>query len=309
LERALPVSKTGKVRFLLVMRNVLIKRQRVIQKIRRFFEQQAVLEVQTPTLLNTPTSDVYIDSISLNINANIGMQSTQYLHTSPELEMKKLLVQGSGDIYQICQVFRDNEYGERNSNEFTLLEYYRLGFDVHQLMADMVNLLQILGIQDKVYQLSYAQVFSQYTDIDILNTDFASLKVIALKLGLSTDFAWIEELQMLLFVHLIEPKLKNLPLCFIYDYPRSQSALAKTEHQVAHRFELYLNGIEVANGYDELQTKGEYQQVFMREIAKRRQLGKPILQIDTSFLSKFNKPLPQCAGVAIGVDRLLAQIS
>ncbi len=302
MERALSV-------FLLVMRNVLIKRQRVIQKIRRFFEQQAVLEVQTPTLLNTPTSDVYIDSISLNINANIGMQSTQYLHTSPELEMKKLLVQGSGDIYQICQVFRDNEYGECNSNEFTLLEYYRLGFDVHQLMADMVNLLQILGIQDKVYQLSYAQVFSQYADIDILNTDFASLKVIALKLGLSTDFAWIEELQMLLFVHLIEPKLKNLPLCFIYDYPRSQSALAKTEHQVAHRFELYLNGIEVANGYDELQTKGEYQQVFMREIAKRKQLGKPILQIDTLFLSKFNKPLPQCAGVAIGVDRLLAQIS
>ena len=135
------------------------------------------------------------------------------------------------------------------------------------------------------------------------------LEIMASKLGLSTDFAWIEELQMLLFVHLIEPKLKNLPLCFIYDYPRSQSALAKTEHQVAHRFELYLNGIEVANGYDELQTKGEYQQVFMREIAKRKQLGKPILQIDTSFLSKLNKPLPQCAGVAIGVDRLLAQIS
>jgi lysyl-tRNA synthetase class 2 len=291
------------------MRNILIKRQRVIQKIRQFFEQQAVLEVQTPTLLNTPTSDVYIDSISLSVNADIDMQSTQYLHTSPELEMKKLLVQGSGDIYQICQVFRDNEYGERNSNEFTLLEYYRLGFDIHQLMDDVVNLLQALGIQDKVRQLSYAQVFSQYADIDILNTDFDALKIMASKLGLSTDFAWIEELQMLLFVHLIEPKLKNLPLCFIYDYPKSQSALAKTEHQVAHRFELYLNGIEVANGYDELQTKGEYQQVFIREIAKRKQLGKPILQIDTSFLSKFNKPLPQCAGVAIGVDRLLAQIS
>jgi lysyl-tRNA synthetase class 2 len=291
------------------MRSVLIKRQRVIQKIRQFFEQQAVLEVQTPTLLNIPTSDVYIDSISLSVNADIDMQSAQYLHTSPELEMKKMLVQGSGDIYQICQVFRDNEYGERNSNEFTLLEYYRLGFDIHQLMHDVVNLLQALGIQDKVRQLSYAQVFSQYADIDILNTDFNALKIMASKLGLSTDFAWIEELQMLLFVHLIEPKLKNLPLCFIYDYPKSQSALAKTEHQVAHRFELYLNGIEVANGYDELQTKGEYQQVFMREIAKRKQLGKPILQIDTSFLSKFNKPLPQCAGVAIGVDRLLAQIS
>ncbi|BBB23702.1 lysyl-tRNA synthetase, class II [Isorropodon fossajaponicum endosymbiont JTNG4] len=287
----------------------LIKRRRVIQKIRQFFEQQAVLEVHTPTLINAPTSDVYIDSISLSMNADIGMQSIQYLHTSPELEMKKLLAQGSGDIYQICQVFRDNEYGERNSNEFTLLEYYRLGFDIHQLMADMVNLLQALGLQDKVHQLSYAQVFSQYADIDVLNTDFDALKVIASKLGLGTDFAWIEELQMLLFVHLVEPKLKNLPLCFIYDYPESQSALAKVKNQVAHRFELYLNGIEVANGYDELQTKGEYQQVFTCEITKRKQLGKPILQIDDSFLSKLNKPLPQCAGVAIGINRLLTQIS
>ncbi len=287
----------------------LIKRQRVIQKIRQFFEQQAVLEVQTPTLLNIPTSDVYIDSISLSVNADIGMQSTQYLHTSPELEMKKLLANESGDIYQICQVFRDNEKGECNSNEFTLLEYYRLGFDIHQLMADIVNLLQELGIQDKVQQLSYAQVFNQYANIDILNTDFDALKIIASKLGLSTDFAWIEELQMLLFVHLIEPKLKNLPLCFIYDYPKSQSALAKVEYQVAHRFELYLNGVEVANGYDELQTKGEYQQVFTREIAKRKQLGRPVPQIDTPFLSKLSQPLPQCAGVAIGVSRLLAQIS
>ncbi|BBB23169.1 lysyl-tRNA synthetase, class II [Abyssogena phaseoliformis symbiont OG214] len=292
-----------------MMRNALIKRQRVIQKIRQFFEQQAVLEVQTPTLLNTPTSDVYIDSISLSVNADIGMQSTQYLHTSPELEMKKLLAQGSGDIYQVCQVFRDNEYGKRNSNEFTLLEYYRLGFDIYQLMDDMVSLLQVLGIKGKVQRFSYVQVFSQYADIDILNTDFDTLKILAEKLGLSTDFVWIEELQMLLFVHLVEPKLKELPLCFIYDYPKSQSALAKVEGQVAHRFELYSNGVEVANGYDELQIKSEYEQVFMHETTKRKQLGKSISPVDVSFLSKLDNPLPQCAGVAIGINRLLTQIS
>ncbi len=292
-----------------MMRNALIKRQRVIQKIRQFFEQQKVLEVQTLTLLNTPTSDVYIDSISSTVNVDIGMQNTQYLHASPELGMKELLAQGSGDIYQICQVFRDNEYGEHNSNEFTLLEYYRLGFDIYQLMDDMVSLLQVLGIKDEVQRFSYAQVFSQYADIDILNADIDSLKIIAEKLGLTADFAWIEGLQMLLFVHLIEPKLKELPLCFIYDYPKSQSALAKVEGQVAHRFELYLDGVEVANGYDELQTKSEYEQVFMHETAKREQLGKFIPPVDVSFLSKLDNSLPQCAGVAIGINRLLTQIS
>ncbi|NYT52531.1 MAG: EF-P lysine aminoacylase GenX [Candidatus Vesicomyosocius endoextente] len=292
-----------------MMRNTLINKQLIIQKIREFFRKQEVLEVQTPILQNTSTSDVYIDSISLTINSDIGIQSIQYLHTSPELEMKKLLAQGSGDIYQICQVFRNNEYGEQNFNEFTLLEYYRLGFDIHQLMDDIVNLLQMLGVQDKVYQLSYAQVFSQYANIDILNTDIGSLKIIASKLGLSTDSIWIEDLQMLLFVHLVEPKLKNLPLCFIYDYPKSQSTLAKVRNQVAKRFELYLNGVEVANGYDELQTKDEYQQVFICENNKRKQFSKLISEIDVSFLSKLSKPLPQCTGVAIGINRLLTQIN
>ncbi|WP_428085806.1 EF-P lysine aminoacylase EpmA [Candidatus Thioglobus sp.] len=284
------------------------KRAKILTKIRAYFDAQNVLEVQTPTLLTAPTTDVYIDSISVLTNPDINPK-TQYLHTSPELEMKKLLAQGYGDIYQICQVYRDNEFGERNFNEFTLLEYYRLGFDIHQLMDDIAHLLAKLGVKDKINKLSYQQAFEQFADIDILNTDFNDLKIIARKYALNAEFDWIEDLQMMLFVHLIEPELKKLPVCFIYDYPSAQSALAKVEGQIAHRFELYLSGVEIANGYDELQDAQAYQQIFNQENDKRKQLKKPFSELDLDFLEQLKEPLAQCSGVAIGVERLTAQIS
>jgi lysyl-tRNA synthetase class 2 len=287
----------------------LIKRYQVIKKIRNFFDEQGLIEVQTSVLLDHPTTDVYIDSIRNVVNQQIDLKAIKYLHTSPELEMKKLLANGSGDIYQICPVFRDNEQGNRNFNEFTLLEYYRLGFDIHQLMNDMTKLLNALGIGYGISKLSYAQAFFEYTDIDILNTEFDALKDIARVHGLSTDFEWIEDLQILLFTHLIEPKLKDLPLCFVYDYPATQSALAKVVGRVAHRFELYMNGVEIANGYDELQDASSYQQCFTTEINKRSSLGKAPIDLDEDFLSQLKNPLPQCAGVAIGIERFLSQIN
>ena len=232
----------------------------------------------------------------------------KYLHTSPELEMKKLLANGSGDIYQICQVFRDNEQGTQNFNEFTMLEYYRLGFDIHRLMDDMTNLLKSLGFTKPAMRLSYAQVFSEFTNIDILNTDFDALKKTAESYDLCSDFEWIEDLQILLFTALCEPKLEEFPLCFIYDYPESQSALAKVGGQVAHRFEMYMFGVEVANGYDELQDAQDYQKCFEREINKRLVLGKTPVDIDEDFLSNLQNSLPQCSGVAIGLERLLSNL-
>ncbi len=289
------------------MRDALKKRDNFLAQVRQFFSRQGVIEVQTQQLLDTPAADVYIDSIAMQVNKDIEKKS-KYLHTSPELEMKKMLVSGSGDIYQICTVFRDNEQGAQNFNEFTMLEYYRLGFDMHQLMDDIVKLLDALEVRGRVSKLSYAQAFFEYSDIDILNTDFEALKVIARKYGLSVDFEWIEDLQIFLFTHLIEPKLKDLPLCFIYDYPAMQSALAKVEGQVAHRFELYMQGVEIANGYDELQEAEAYQQRFGSEINKRTVLGKVSVDMDKDFLSSLKNPLPQCSGVAIGIDRLLSQI-
>lgn len=279
------------------------KRAQFIQKIRQFFDKYGVVEVQTPILLNAPTTDIYIDSLATQANGQ-----NKYLHTSPELAMKKLIARGSGDIYQICPVFRDNEQGQRNFNEFTLLEYYRLGFCIHNLMDDIVSLLKTLGFQGRVHKLSYAQAFFDYANIDILNSRFEDLQAIAKTQHLSTDFEWIEDLQMLLFVHLIAPKITQLPICFIYDYPQQQAALAKTHGQIAHRFELYINGVEIANGYDELQNAQSYQQRFSDEINKRLALGKPKIALDGAFLSNLQNPLPQCAGVAIGIERLLGQI-
>ncbi len=284
------------------------KHHQCLQKIRTFFDQQGLIEVQTPMLLNYPAPDAYIDSIAAVVNQQIDSKKTQYLHTSPELAMKQLLAHGSGDIYQICPVFRDNEQGQRNFNEFTLLEYYRLGFDIHALMDDIAQLLKILGIKHKVKKISYVQAFFEYANIDILNTDFDALKAVAIKLGLSVDFKWIEDLQILLFTHLIEPKLKSLPLCFIYDYPATQSALAKVTGAVAHRFELYMSGVEVANGYDELQDAKAYRLCFTNEINKRSALGKKSLCVDEDFLLNLSSPVPQCSGVAIGLDRLLENL-
>ena len=287
----------------------LIRYQDLIIKIREFFYSHKVTEVQTPSLLLSPTTDVYIDSIEVKVNQAISRSAELYLHTSPELEMKRLLSKGSGDIFQICQVYRDNEYGKNNSNEFTMLEFYRIDFDMHHLMENIVDLLAALGKTEAITKISYAQAFFEYGNIDILNTDLKGLKKIANSLGLSSNYDWAEDLQTLLFVHLIEPKISQIPICFIYDYPKEQAALAKIEGSVAHRFELYLNGVEVANGYQEIQTANEYRDRFTTEIYKREKISKKISLVDEEFLKDIKDGLPNCSGVAIGIERLFSTIS
>ena len=287
----------------------LVHYQDLIIKIREFFYSHKVTEVKTPSLLLSPTTDVYIDSIEVKVNQAISRSAELYLHTSPELEMKRLLSKGSGDIFQICQVYRDNEYGKNNSNEFTMLEFYRIDFDMHHLMENIVDLLAALGKTEAITKISYAQAFFEYGNIDILNTDLKGLKKIANSLGLSSNYDWAEDLQTLLFVHLIEPKIRQIPICFIYDYPKEQAALAKIEGSVAHRFELYLNGVEVANGYQEIQTANEYRDRFTTEIYKREKISKQISLVDEEFLKDIKDGLPNCSGVAIGIERLFSTIS
>jgi lysyl-tRNA synthetase class 2 len=287
----------------------LVRYQDLIIKIREFFYSHKVTEVKTPSLLLSPTTDVYIDSIEVKVNQAISRSAELYLHTSPELEMKRLLSKGSGDIFQICQVYRDNEYGKNNSNEFTMLEFYRIDFDMHHLMENILDLLAALGKTEAITKISYAQAFFEYGNIDILNTDLKGLKKIANSLGLSSNYDWAEDLQTLLFVHLIEPKISQIPICFIYDYPKEQAALAKIEGSVAHRFELYLNGVEVANGYQEIQTANEYRDRFTTEIYKREKISKKISLVDEEFLKDIKDGLPNCSGVAIGIERLFSTIS
>ena len=287
----------------------LIHYQDLIIKIREFFYSRKVTEVKTPSLLFSPTTDVYIDSIEVKVNRDISRSTDLYLHTSPELEMKRLLSKGSGDIFQICQVYRDNEYGSNNSNEFTMLEFYRIDFDMHSLVDEITELLKVLGKTDAITKISYAQAFSEYSNIDILDADLKGLKKIANSLGLNSDYDWVEDLQTLLFVHLIEPKLNQIPVCFIYDYPKQQSALAKIEGPIAHRFELYLNGIEVANGYEEIQSADEYRDRFNNELYKREKILKKNSIVDENFLRDMKMGLPRCSGVAIGIERLFSTIS
>ena len=287
----------------------LIRYQYLIRNIRDFFYSHNVVEVVTPSLLVSPTTDVYIDSIEVSVNHALSKSSKFYLHTSPELEMKRLLSRGSGDIFQICQVFRDNEHGNINSNEFTMLEYYRVGFDMHQLIDEIKDLLIALGKDDAIKKMSYAQVFSDIAKIDILNSDFEDLKNILESHGLNSDYEYIEDMQMVLFVHLIEPKLKTIPVCFIYDFPRQQAALAQIDGLVAHRFEMFIKGTEIANGYQEIQTSKEYRDRFETELDKRKSLSKSIGFLDDDFLDDLEDGLPPCSGVAIGIDRLFASLS
>ena len=287
----------------------LLHYQYLTRNIRDFFYSRNVVEVVTPSLLVSPATDVYIDSIEVSVNHALSKSSKFYLHTSPELEMKRLLSSGSGDIFQICQVFRDNEHGNINSNEFTMLEYYRVGFDMHQLIDEIKDLLIALGKDDAIKQMSYAQVFSDIAKIDILNSDFEDLKNILESHGLNSDYDYIEDMQMVLFVHLIEPKLKTIPVCFIYDFPRQQAALAQIDGLVAHRFEMFIKGTEIANGYQEIQTSKEYRDRFETELDKRKSLSKSIGFLDEDFLDDLEDGLPPCSGVAIGIDRLFASLS
>ena len=291
------------------LKEKLLNHQNLIRNIRSFFYSRNVVEVVTPSLLTTPTTDVYIDSIEVSVNQALSKSSKFYLHTSPELEMKRLLSKGSGDIFQICQVFRDNEFGRINSNEFTMLEFYRVGFDMQQLIEELKELLIALGKDDKAEKMSYAQAFFDFAGIDILNSDFEALKIILESHDLSSDYEWIEDMQMVLFVHLVEPKLKSIPVCFIYDFPWQQAALAQIDGPVAHRFEMYINGTEIANGYQEIQTSNEYRDRFQTEINKRKSLSKFTSFLDEDFLDDLKDGLPACSGVAIGIDRLFTSLS
>jgi len=286
----------------------LLHYQNLTRNIRDFFYARNVIEVVTPSLLIAPSTDVYIDSIEVSVNYALSKSSKFYLHTSPELEMKRLLSRGSGDIFQICQVFRDNEHGRINSNEFTMLEFYRVGFNMHQLIEETKDLLIFLGNDNPVKQMSYSQAFFEFADVDILNSDYEDLKSILKFHGLNTDYDWIEDMQMVLFVHLIEPKIKDFPVCFIYDFPKQQAALAQIDGLVAHRFEMYIKGTEIANGYQEIQTSKEYRDRFETELGKRKALSKPISFLDEDFLDDLGNGLPPCSGVAIGIDRLFTSL-
>lgn len=279
-------------------------RSDIIDSIRRFFKARGVLEVDTPILSPYGVTDVFIDSITAN-----ALSRTHYLQTSPEYAMKRLLAAGSGDIYQLCKAFRNDEVGRLHRPEFLMLEWYRLGWNHHQLMDEMDELLSHVINSTPATRISYQALFEEHLHFDPHTVDIKTIKTTAHKHqlldALGDTHNNIDDWLMLLLSHVIEPKLGFDAPCFIYDYPKTQAALAQVNNNVAERFEVYINGIELANGFHELRNPEEQLKRFEADNTKRKQLGKPAIPIDTDFIKALEQGLPDCSGVALGVDRLI----
>ncbi|OGT58320.1 MAG: EF-P lysine aminoacylase GenX, partial [Gammaproteobacteria bacterium RIFCSPHIGHO2_12_FULL_42_10] len=276
----------------------------VLKTIRNFFESRGVLEVETPLLSHTSVTDPFIDSM------RVDLMTACYLQTSPEYAMKRLLADGSGDIFQIAKAFRQDEVGRWHNPEFTMLEWYRVGFDHHDLMNEVDALLQLILKTAPALRVTYAEVFRKYCDIDVHYATLDALiqcanahHILVDPMGLNRD-AWLE----LLMSSVIEPQFAAVRPVFLYDFPASQAALARIKPgnpATASRFEVYFKGMELANGFHELQNVAEQRQRFENNLKVRRERALPELPIDEYFLAALAYGLPDCAGIALGIDRLL----
>ena len=297
--------------------SVLRLRAELLAQIRAFFAACGVLEVETPALSVAAITDPHLASFK-TCYSGPGSQHGRplYLHTSPEFAMKRLLAAGSGCIYQIARVFRDGEAGSRHNPEFTLLEWYRVGFDHHRLMDEVAELVGMLLAGRLTLaepeRLSYRQIFQHHLNLDPHRATVADLAAcaetrnISIPTGMPLDDPdpWLD----LLLTHCVEPRLGSGRLTFVHDYPASQAALARLrpdDPPVGERFELYINGIELANGFHELGDTVEQRHRFAQENAARRAAGLPVMPVDEHLLAALEFGLPDCAGVALGFDRLV----
>jgi len=295
--------------------DTLKRRAQYLADVRLFFAERDTWEVETPILSTAAPTAPYLDSFTTNY-IPIGSQSKQtyYLQTSPEFAMKRLLVAGSGSIYQIARVFRNGEQSKKHSPEFTMLEWYRPDLTLHQLIDEVNALMKNVFKFDGIVRLSYRSVFEFFFKLNVLTCSDVEIKHCALEriTSLASDFetdrdGWLE----LLMSYVVEPKLAALNLSlFIYDFPASQAQLAKIKYdqqgnEVADRFELYIDGIELANGYNELLDADELRQRFERDNQQRKEQDKSEIPIDENLLAAMQYGLPECAGVAIGLDRLM----
>lgn len=280
-------------------------RAQILANIRHFFATRNVIEVETPVLSQYTVTDVHIESFQIDYT------QPYFLQTSPEYAMKRLLAAGSGPIYQIGKAFRKEEAGKQHNPEFTLLEWYRPGFSHHQLMDEVDLLLQEVLHCQKAKRCSYQTLFLEQVHIDPLQSDQTQLQSFLAKQQLMPDhqLASLDKdtcLQLILS-HCIEPNLGSKAPHFIFDFPASQAALAtinKTTN-TANRFEVYFHGVELANGFHELADPDEQCRRFQKDQQQRNQCQRSIPAIDQRFIAALKHGLPDCAGVALGIDRLI----
>jgi lysyl-tRNA synthetase class 2 len=283
----------------------------MLKSAREFFEQRGVLEVETPILSAAAVSDPQIESLATRI---AGLTGRRYLCPSPEYAMKRLLAAGSGDIYQICKVFRDAERGRWHNPEFTMIEWYRVGLGEAALMDEVESLIGRLLAPFRVLaaaeRLSYAAALQRHAGVDAFGSSEDELLEAARRHGIHCDAELDRDAKLDLLMGLIVgPRLGRGNPCFVCDYPASQAALARLKPglpRVAARFELYLDGLELANGFHELVQPQEQRARFTHDLALRSERGQVQAPLDENFLEALESGLPDCAGVALGFDRLAA---
>ncbi|QIO05402.1 EF-P lysine aminoacylase EpmA [Acinetobacter shaoyimingii] len=288
-------------------------RAKMYAQLRQFFAERDVLEVETPILSQAGVTDVHLASVQALRHLQ-GKQQTHYLQTSPEFAMKRLLASGSGPIYQICKVFRDDEHGRKHNSEFTMLEWYRPGLSLKDLMFEVSDLLNVVLKQRfgevRPTVLNYKHAFMDRLDINPLQATLKELKDTARRVGLNLDLGddrlgYID----LLFSHMVEPSLGFDTPVFLTDFPPEMASLAKVKtdedgEQVAARFELYIEGLELANAYDELIDADVLRSRFQADNVERERLGLRVMPVDEYLLAALPQ-MPECSGIALGIDRLL----
>ena len=290
-------------------RERLVARAVLLSAMREFFATRGVLEVETPLLVNAAVTDVNLRPVSLALG-----DRTLYLQTSPEYAMKRLLAAGVGDVYQLCKVVRGDERSRLHNPEFTMLEWYRVGFDMAQLTEEVAALLNTLvtragGAPRRLRHLSYREAFQSALQIDPLDVTVDELMPLAMARGLAGDGArelGRDGLLDFLMGTVIGPTLGHGEWLALTHYPASQAALATldpTDPRVALRFEIYADGIELANGFQELADAREQRTRFEADNAARRAQDLPTMPIDERLLAALAAGLPACAGVALGFDR------
>lgn len=280
----------------------------LLRDIRDYFFTRKVMEVETPLISTAGNTDPEIESIRTDHDG--------YLRTSPEFALKRLLAAGSGDIFELGRVFRAGESGRSHNPEFTMLEWYRTGFSYHQLMDEVASLVRCCGRgkfdQWPEQRLSYRQLFVQHLDLNPFTAETSELAAAAKQHGIDDIELGRRQWLDLLISLVIQPALPRECLTFVHDFPADQAALARIRPGTpphAERFELYLGGTELANGYQELTDPDEQKRRFEAENAEREKRGENTCAIDHRLVAALEHGLPECAGVALGVDRLLMAIT
>ena len=297
---------------------VLRQRAALLARARQFFADARLLEVDTPVMVGAAVTDVHIESARVQLEAGAASSSApRFLHTSPEYAMKRLLAGGSGDIYQICHVMRGFERSALHNPEFTLIEWYRIGVALEALMQEVESLVRVLldaaasGYRSE--RLTYREAFLRELHLDPFAASLATLDEAARAAGYRAPATGAsserrDELLELLMGTVVGPRLGRGALTFVCGYPASQAALARLDAhdaRAARRFELYCEGIELANGFHELASAPEQRARFERDRVERVRLGLPAHALDERLLAALEAGLPDCCGVALGFDRVL----